>query len=123
MNKSAIAKDRSVITGETTLHGFFRSIKPDSKTARFVTIQGNLLECDVTEEVATIAAQNINTTIRLEGVAEWDPKTFEIVSFSASSAVCIQHRIADAFKYFSEKYGHYFDAIDDVDAFVGSYRE
>ena len=50
MHKSGLTEDRSFISGETTLHGFFRDIKPGGRNALFVTIQGDAIECTLTQE-------------------------------------------------------------------------
>ncbi len=119
LHKSELAQEGSLIAGETTLHGIFKGIKPGAD-AHFVTIQGDSMKCVLTAEIAKTAthAQSINAVVVLEGVALWDTQTFEMVSFSPSSARCIQQELCDTFKDLSESYGRYFDAIDDVDAFV-----
>ena len=77
------------------------------------------------QEVVEIAAyaQSIDTVVSLEGVAQWDTETFEIASFFASSARNIQQKVVDTFENLSESYGHYFNEIGDVDAFVRLCRE
>lgn len=122
MKKATIPEDAPVIVGETILHGFFKRNQSESNTIQFVTIQGDLIACAATEEVTLIAAQNVDTTIILEGIAEWNSETFEIVSFSVSSAAPIQNGISDAFEALSDEYGHYFEAITDVDTFIQSCR-
>ena len=116
MHKSRLAGDRSVISEETTLHGFFRDIKPGGRNALFITIQGDAIECALTQDVVEIAvyAQSIDAVVSLEGVAQRDTETFAIVSFFASSAKNIQQEIVGTFEHLSESYGHYFDEIGDV---------
>lgn len=111
-----------VLEGRTTLYG--RVVRAGGRSPKIMfETRGRILYCDATERIARQAGERLYLPCGLEGTAKWDADTLDLQEFVAESVVPFENRnVADAFAQIRARFGQYFDAIEDVDAFVADLR-
>ncbi len=81
-----------------------------------------LLHVEATEEMAKRLARNLYESVAITGEATWEPETWEIVDFKATSVVNIQSTSPlQAFKELAEVVGDRWREVD-VESFVRDVR-
>lgn len=112
------------ITGETTLYGHITRVGGSEKPRiQFKTIQGQLMHCDASKEIAVKAGKLLYDSAALKGVAEWNLETKSIEQFSITEILEYKETsISDAFSLLSKRFGSSFSEIKNVDEFIANQR-
>jgi hypothetical protein len=123
--KTAIV-DCEPIRGETTIYGIVTRVggaNEDTPTIQMRTIEGKLIYCTANQSNAKLAAQRLYQQIGLHGIAEWNVRTYEMMSFQVTAIADYERTsLSEAVDFLSQNYGEQFDTITDVDGFVRELR-
>ena len=111
------------IKGETTLYGEITRVGGKEPRIQFTTIDGSTIYCETTQSLAKQAGKRIYTQVAIHGIAEWDHKTHQILSFSLQSISEYSHKdYSNVFQSLANAYGSQINKIRDANQFVRSLR-
>ena len=112
------------IEGNTTLYGEITRVGgKDSPKIQFNTIDGALVYCDSTIKLAKEAGKKLYTQVGLNGIAKWNIRTNELISFKIESiSSYTQKSYVDAFRDLSLLAGNDIENIEDASDFFESIR-
>jgi hypothetical protein len=112
------------IKGNTTLYGEITRVGgKDSPKIQFNTIDGILVYCDSTVKLAKEAGKKLYTQVGLNGIAKWNIKTSELISFEIESiSNYAQKSYIDAFSELSSLAASDIARIEDASHFFESIR-
>lgn len=112
------------ITGITTLYGRVMRVGGVDPRVEFQpATKGRTLFCRAEREVVLALSEFLYQTVAVRGVAEWDAASLDVTEFTIEEWYRYEPTSpVEAFAELREKFGKYFDAIPDVDAWVGAVR-
>lgn len=111
------------ISGATTLYGEVIRVGGKRPRVRVRMLNGAELSCVTSKPIAQQLGQRLYHTVGLQGTAQWETDTFSIVQFEVTDILDYDDSPDDPIAQLSREFGHYFDDITDVDAYVRSLRD
>lgn len=115
--------DTATLYGKTTLIGDVKWVGGAEPRVMFTTVHGETLYCDVDEQLAKELAQHLYETVQLTGLVQWNFETLEVMEFEITEFVTHVGRPKASFEALRERFGDYFDDIDDVDSWADNVRQ
>ena len=115
--------DTATLYGKTTLIGDVKRVGGAEPRVMFTTIHGETLYCDVDEQLAQELAQYLYETVQLTGLVQWNFETLEVMEFEITEFVAHVGKPKASFEALRERFGDYFDDIDDVDSWADNVRQ
>jgi len=118
---AVITKDTNIppavtLYGQTEIVAEVKRVGGKEPKAMLQTLQGNTLCCETTAEIARQLGNYLYQQVRVSGAAEWDFETLAITEFEITAVLPYQRVSArEAFALLRERFGSYFDQIDDPD--------
>lgn len=112
------------ITGHTTLYGSVVRVGGIDPRVEFKPIlKGKTLFCPAERSIVLQLRDYLYQTVAVHGLAVWDATTLDVIHFTIQSWLPYDPTPpVQAFAEIREKFGPYFDAIPDVDAWVAALR-
>lgn len=87
------------------------------------TIDGTTLYCETTEQIALKLAKRLYTQVAVEGMATWDPQSFEIKEFQVTELLPYAPvELPEAFRQLRESTKGFFETIGDVEEYIHELR-
>lgn len=112
------------LTGTTTLYGRVTRVGGDEPKARIELSSGEKVSCAVTVDMAKELGRRLYDRVGLTGTAVWNAETWGIDGFTVTQIEgYIDRSPATVVKELRDRFGHYFDEIEDADTFVRSLRD
>lgn len=106
----------ATLYGGTEVVGVIKRVGGAEPRVMLTTLQGETLYCDLEEEMAKKLAQYLYETVQLAGYARWNFETLEILEFEITEIVAhIDRKPKAGFSKIRQRYGTYFDDIEDVE--------
>lgn len=112
-----------LLSGETTIYG--QVIRVGGRDPRVVveTVNGHLISCEIKRDMASALGRRLYDEVGLYGIAQWERDARNLVGFRVIRITTYQKLSAlQAFSKLSETVGEYYQATDDVEAFVNEVR-
>lgn len=104
------------LNGETVIYGEVTRVGGADPKVQFRTIDGHLVYCDITKELAREIGAKLYMRVGLRGQASWNARTLKIESFVAEEIILYQNTpISKAFDELRTAVGDVFDTVSDVD--------
>ena len=120
--KTAIPSSIS-LPGQTELVAEVKRVGGVEPKVMLQTLDGETLFCDTTEAIAKQLGNYLYERVRVAGNATWDYETLDIIDFEITDVLPYHHTSpTKAFAEIREKFGKYFDAIDDPEVWVQQLR-
>jgi hypothetical protein len=111
------------LTGFTTLYGDVLRLGGLEPKVEFKPISGRVLYCPASKDVVLRLRDHLYQQVAAEGEAVWDGMTLEVTRFEILDFEPIEvEGMSEGLKELKDQFGHYFDQIDDVDAWVSAVR-
>lgn len=111
------------LVGETTIYGTITRSGGAEPKVQFRTIDGELIHCKASEELARKAGARLYTEVALNGLASWNAVSYEIESFEIESIGDYKSTpLPVAFAEIRRIVGSVFDDIEDVAQYVAGLR-
>lgn len=109
--------------GETIIYGEVQRAGGSDPKVQFRTIDGILLYCETTRELARQAGSHLYMQVGLFGKATWNSKTLDIETFYIEDIIEYEETsIIDAFAELRSIVGDEIDEIEDVESWTKSLR-
>lgn len=106
------------IRGQTTIHGEVIRVGGVEPKIEIKTIDGNVLFCPTTQQIALQLAERLYQHVAVDGIATWNPETLDIEEFQITSVLSyVKVNLPQAFHQLREGAGGLYDAIDDVEKY------
>jgi hypothetical protein len=116
-------EQHSRIHGETIIYGVLESVGGVEPKA-WLRTRSERLGFEVTRDEARALGARLYSAVGIRGIAAWSAATGEIESFKFIELTAYEETsLKKAFSELAEEFGHFFDAIEDVDAFVLKQRQ
>lgn len=119
-----IVADAALLKGESVLYG--QVIRVGGRSPKVLIAAADhsgTISCAVSQEIARTLGGRLYTDIGVAGIATWNAETLKLEAFQITELLPYKKTpITQAFKQLSDRYGQYFDDIDDVDEFIASVR-
>lgn len=113
----------SPFRGETTVYGEVTRVGGAAPKVQFRTLEGELLYCETSREIAKEIGSRLYSQVGLRGTAAWNARTLKIESFYIEEIIAYEETAAtDAFAKLREAAGEFFDDVDDVEAYARQLR-
>ena len=109
--------------GQTEIVAEVKRVGGKDPRAMLETLQGDTLYCETTAEIAKLLGNHLYEQVRVSGAAQWDFENLSITDFEIN-AVLPYKRVAPAaaFAAIRERFGAYFDQIDDPNKWASDNR-
>lgn len=111
------------LTGFTTLYGEVLRLGGLDPKVEFKPINGRVLYCPAAKELVLRLREHLYQQVAVHGLAVWDATTLEVIKFEIQDfESLLESSSTQAIAALREEFGHYFDQIDDVEAWVSAVR-
>lgn len=123
-----IAADLDIFTeiklrGYSSLYGTVIRVGGVEPRVEFSTVNGRTLFCPTDRAIVLQLREYLYLPVAIHGLATWDAISLDVTHFTIDSWHPYRPTSpTQAFAELREKFGGFFDAIDDVDAWVASVR-
>lgn len=113
----------ATLRGTTTLYAEVKRAGGMEPRVMLQTLSGRTLFCDTSEEIAKALGARLYEHVGVVGYAEWDYQTLEVIGFEITEVLSYRRTSpVEAFQSLRQEFGHYFDAIEDPEAWVHELR-
>lgn len=111
------------IRGQTTIHGDVIRVGGVEPKVEIKTIDGKVLFCPTTQQIALQLAERLYQQVAVEGTATWNPETLDIEEFQITSVLSyVKVDLPQAFRQLREGVGSIYDVVEDVEKYVHTLR-
>ncbi|MCL4870399.1 MAG: hypothetical protein KJ063_15650 [Anaerolineae bacterium] len=113
----------SPLKGETVIYGEVTRVGGADPKVQFRMIDGTLVYCETTKELARDIGAKLYMQVGLRGQASWNAKTLELESFLVEEIISYEDiSIIDAMNELRTAVGDVFDAVDDIEEYAKQLR-
>jgi hypothetical protein len=113
----------ATLHGTTTLYAEVKRAGGMEPRVMLQTLSGRTLFCDTDEAIAKALGARLYEQVGVVGYAEWDYQSLEVIGFEITEVLSYRRTSpVTAFQSLRQEFGHYFDAIEDPEAWVHELR-